>query len=80
MMQYGHKGPEARESFRLFIGTSDCHFAEPTGLLRPVSADSSESSHTPDDPADIFSRGLSLEAYHHLVHALQPAPKPHSTA
>jgi len=25
VMQYGHKGPEARESCRLFIGTSDCH-------------------------------------------------------
>jgi hypothetical protein len=25
VMQYGHKGPEARESYRLFIGTSDCH-------------------------------------------------------
>ncbi len=25
MMQYGHKGPEAREPRRLFIGTSDGH-------------------------------------------------------
>ena len=25
MMQYGHKGPEARRPRRLFIGTSDCH-------------------------------------------------------
>ena len=25
MMQYGHKGPEARGSCRLFIGASDCH-------------------------------------------------------
>jgi len=27
-MQYGHKGPEARESCRLFIGTSDCRSFE----------------------------------------------------
>jgi len=25
VMQYGHKGPEAQRSCRLFIGTSDCH-------------------------------------------------------
>ena len=25
MMQYGHKGPEARKPCGLFIGTSDCH-------------------------------------------------------
>lgn len=40
MMQYGHKGPEARKSCRLFIGTSDCHSVVriatwPTGLVSP---------------------------------------------
>lgn len=34
MMQYGHKGPEARMPRKLFIGTSDCHERMNVGNVR----------------------------------------------
>lgn len=42
MMQYGHKGPEARKSCRLFIGTSDCRSS--FVVTRPLSGKKAASS------------------------------------
>jgi len=81
VMQYGHKGPEARESCRLFIGTSDCHSiavatAKTLSLLRVVIAGRASSlgnCHQCGDHTALLSEG-------HTPPSVMPIYSPHESA